>query len=81
MPKDFTWGRTVGHLKAPLLLSDCGIFWCSQRMALIDPHRLRGAFLGLLTGKKAPRRGAELFLRKPLSRHPKTPQVCFGHTS
>jgi len=39
--------RTVGHLKVILLfIEECGIFWCSQRAALIDPHRLRGAFLG-----------------------------------
>jgi len=46
MPKDFLGGRTV------TFIGDCGIYWCSQRAALIDPHRLRGAFFGLLSIKK-----------------------------
>jgi len=29
-----------------LFIEECGIFWCSQRAALFDPHRLHGAFLG-----------------------------------
>jgi hypothetical protein len=29
-----------------LFIEDCGIFWCSQRAALIDPHRFAVLFLG-----------------------------------
>jgi len=40
-------GKTLGEVALSLFIEDCGIFWCSQRAALIDPHRLRGAFCGL----------------------------------
>jgi len=40
--------RTVGHQKVTLLvIVNCGIFLCSQRAALYDPHCLRSAFLWL----------------------------------
>jgi len=39
--------RTVGYLKVTLLIiENCGIYWCSQRAALYDPHCLRSASLG-----------------------------------
>jgi len=45
--KNFGGTRTVGHQKVTLLtISDCCIFWCSQRAALINPHCLRSALLG-----------------------------------
>jgi len=40
----------LSHCRSPkgalAFYGGCGIFWCSQRAALIDPHRLRGAFFG-----------------------------------
>jgi len=66
MPKDFLWGRTVGHLKVTLLLlrlryflvlSACGINWYTL---------LAQCFFMAVFGKKAPRRGAALFYRPPL---------------
>jgi len=64
MPKNFLWGRTV------TFIGDCGIYWRSQRAALIDPHRLRGAFFGLCSGKKH-RDGARHFFPDP-------PQVFYS---
>jgi len=53
MPKDFLWGSHCRSPKGALaFIGDCGIYWCSQRAALIDTHCLRSAFFGLCSGKK-----------------------------
>jgi len=61
MPKDFLWGRTVTFIE------DCGIYWCSQRAALIDTHRLRGAFFGLWSIKKHRNEARHFFIDHPAS--------------
>jgi hypothetical protein len=38
MPKDFTWGRTVGHLKVPLLLLRTAAFFGATLCGIIYLH-------------------------------------------
>jgi len=64
MPKEFIeyrragWKNFVGmsHCRSPkgalAFIGYCGFFWCSQRAALIDQHRLRGAFFWLWQGTR-----------------------------
>ena len=68
MPKNFLGGRTVGHLKVPLLfIEDCGIFWCSRHAALIDTHCLRSAFFWLWSIKKHRDGARHFFIEHPSS--------------
>jgi len=81
MPKNFLWGRTVGHLKVTLLIiENCGIFLCSQRAALLIHTAYAVLFLGCV-GEKNRRADLHRYVNfvfiKPLSRHPKTPQVFY----
>jgi len=74
MPKNFLWGRTVGHLKVSLLLlGTAAFFLCSQRAALLIHTAYAVLFLGCV-GKKNRRTSLRQHVNFVF---PATPQVFY----